>query len=105
MTPRFLCAALCLAASAPALLAQDTGKPEMRLEPTLAPAETPQPTATPIPEKSLVAYALLPASVEGGIIRGAMVGRMVDAVDAMGPGKVVFEGVPFALPVKGWSAP
>lgn len=32
-------------------------------------------------------------------------GRMVDAVDAMGPGKVVFEGVPFALPVKGWSAP
>jgi predicted protein tyrosine phosphatase len=26
-------------------------------------------------------------------------GRMVDAVDAMGPGRVVFEGVPFALPV------
>lgn len=26
-------------------------------------------------------------------------GRMVDAVDAMGPGRVVFEGVPFALPI------
>jgi len=26
-------------------------------------------------------------------------GRMVDAIDAMGPGRVVFEGVPFALPV------
>ena len=26
-------------------------------------------------------------------------GRMVDAVDSMGPGRVVFEGVPFALPV------
>ncbi len=80
MMRRFLCAALCLAASAPALHAQDAEKPEMRLEPTLAPAETPQPAATPVPDKSLVAYALLPASVEGGIIRGAMVGRMVDAV-------------------------
>lgn len=27
-------------------------------------------------------------------------GRMVDAIDAIGPGKVVFEGVPFLLPVQ-----
>jgi predicted protein tyrosine phosphatase len=27
-------------------------------------------------------------------------GRMVDAIDAIGPGKVVFEGVPFVLPVQ-----
>lgn len=26
-------------------------------------------------------------------------GRMVDAVDSMGPGRVVFEGVPFSLPI------
>ncbi|MFN9357143.1 MAG: tyrosine phosphatase family protein [Alphaproteobacteria bacterium] len=27
-------------------------------------------------------------------------GRRVDAIDAIGPGKVVFEGVPFLLPVQ-----
>jgi predicted protein tyrosine phosphatase len=27
-------------------------------------------------------------------------GRMVDAIDAIGPGKVVFEGVLFSLPVQ-----
>lgn len=27
-------------------------------------------------------------------------GRMVDAIDAIGPGKVVFEGVPFMLPLQ-----
>jgi len=27
-------------------------------------------------------------------------GRMVDAIDSIGPGKVVFEGVLFSLPVQ-----
>jgi uncharacterized protein (DUF362 family) len=81
MTPRcFLYTALCLAVLVPALRAQEAEQPKLRLEPSLAPAETPQPSATPVPDRSLVAYALLPASVEGGIIRGAMVKRMVDAV-------------------------
>jgi uncharacterized protein (DUF362 family) len=56
--------------------------PEPRLEPSLAPAL--EPVATPAPAaaeaKSVLAYALLPASVEGGVIRAGMVARMVDAV-------------------------
>jgi uncharacterized protein (DUF362 family) len=56
--------------------------PEPRLEPALAPAL--EPGATPAPAaaeaKSVLAYALLPASVEGGVIRAGMVARMVDAV-------------------------
>jgi uncharacterized protein (DUF362 family) len=56
--------------------------PEPRLEPALAPAV--EPGASPAPAgadaKSVLAYALLPASVEGGVIRAGMVARMVDAV-------------------------
>lgn len=43
---------------------------------------SPDPAAFPVPTppKSTVYFALLPASVEGGEVRQAMVGRMVDAV-------------------------
>lgn len=53
--------------------------PIPRAEPVIRPAE---PAASPVPSgpKSAVYYALLPASVEGGVVREAMVGRMVDAV-------------------------
>jgi uncharacterized protein (DUF362 family) len=56
--------------------------PEPRLEPSLAPALEPGATPTPAAAeaKSVLAYALLPASVEGGVIRAGMVARMVDAV-------------------------
>lgn len=82
MTRSFLCAALCVAAfvsDSPAQQTQET--PEPRIEPALAPALPAEPVASaPAAAKSLVAYALLPASVEGGVIREGMVGRMVDAV-------------------------
>jgi uncharacterized protein (DUF362 family) len=76
-------AAIGLVAWADGALAQQADEaPEPRLEPSLAPAV--EPGATPIPAatevKSVLAYALLPASVEGGVIRASMVARMVDAV-------------------------
>ena len=76
-------AAIGLVASADGALAQQADEaPEPRLEPSLAPAV--EPDAAPIPAavevKSVLAYALLPASVEGGVIRASMVARMVDAV-------------------------
>lgn len=73
---------LCLLVAATALVsvarAQDLpSSPAPRVEPELsAGAEQ----SAPAEGKSLVAYALLPASVEGGVVREAMVGRMVDAV-------------------------
>lgn len=73
-------AALALAALSTAGLAREPGEtPPAHPEPPLAPAAAAAPSATPA-AKSLVAYALLPAAVEGGIVREAMVGRMVDAV-------------------------
>jgi uncharacterized protein (DUF362 family) len=73
---RLICrAVLALAALTMASLAQEPEEtPEARLEPQLAR------DAAPVEAKSLVAYALLPASVQAGVIREAMVGRMVDAV-------------------------
>ena len=76
-------AAVALVAWASAGVAQPADEaPEPRLEPSLAPAV--EPGASPAPAaadaKSVLAYALLPASVEGGVIRAAMVARMVDAV-------------------------
>lgn len=66
----FLVAAL-VAVTSP-VLAQDTSSPEA----SLASAAGPQPADG----RSVVAFALLPASVEGGVVREAMVGRMVDSV-------------------------
>ena len=53
--------------------------PGPRIEPAIAPAATESVPAA-VAAKSTVAYALLPASVEGGVVREGMVGRMVDAV-------------------------
>ena len=83
MTRLLFFAAVALVALAGGTLAQEADEaPEPRLEPALAPAA--EPGATPIPAatevKSVLAYALLPASVEGGVIRPSMVARMVDAV-------------------------
>lgn len=81
MMRTFRCAALALAVLPSVCSAQEAEQtPEARLEPSIAPAAVPQALASVTEKKSLVAYALLPASVEGGIIREAMVGRMVDAV-------------------------
>ena len=81
MTRSILCAALFVAAFVPASPAQEAEEtPEPRIEPALAPALPAEPVeSAPAAAKSLVAYALLPASVEGGVIREGMVGRMVDA--------------------------
>ena len=78
----FVCMAVLLAALTAPCLAQETGEtPEPRIEPALAPPLPAEPAVSPpSAAKSLVAYALLPASVEGGVIREGMVGRMVDAV-------------------------
>ena len=79
---RPLCrAAVILAALIFPCLAQEAEEtPEPRIEPALAPdAVLKALEAVPV-NKSLVAYALLPSSVEGGVIREGMVGRMVDAV-------------------------
>ena len=83
MTRLLFSAAVALVAWAGGTFAQQADEaPEPRLEPSLAPAV--EPGATPIPAatevKSVLAYALLPASVEGGVIRASMVARMVDAV-------------------------
>ena len=83
MTRLLFSAAVALVAWAGGTFAQPADEaPEPRLEPSLAPAV--EPGATPIPAatevKSVLAYALLPASVEGGVIRASMVARMVDAV-------------------------
>jgi uncharacterized protein (DUF362 family) len=83
MTRLLFFAAVGLVAWAGGTFAQQADEaPEPRLEPSLAPAV--EPDATPIPAavevKSVLAYALLPASVEGGVIRASMVARMVDAV-------------------------
>lgn len=81
MTRRFHRAALAIAALSLTCVAQEPqATPEPRLEPPLAPAATPEPASLPADAKSLVAYALLPASVERGIVREGMVRRMVDAV-------------------------
>jgi uncharacterized protein (DUF362 family) len=90
MTRRSLFVALALVALSRGAVAQEaTETPELRLEPSLAPASAPGATPTPAPleAKSLVAYALLPASVEGGVIRDGMVSRMVDAVVKVVAGK------------------
>lgn len=68
------------------VLAVATGRaetPQPRLEPDPAaapspPASAPPPTESPL--ESRVFYALLPASVENGVVRDGMVRRMVDAV-------------------------
>jgi len=74
-------AALALAALSVVCSAQEAEEtPEARLEPSLAPAPVPGAVSDRFPAKSIVAFALLPASVEGGVIRESMVGRMVDAV-------------------------
>ena len=83
MTRLLFSAAVALVAWAGGTFAQQADEaPEPRLEPSLAPAV--EPGASPAPAaadaKSVLAYALLPASVEGGVIRAAMVARMVDAV-------------------------
>lgn len=83
MTRLLFFAAVALVALAGGAFAQEADEaPEPRLEPALAPAV--EPGATPPPAaaevKSVLAYALLPSSVEGGVIRAGMVARMVDAV-------------------------
>jgi uncharacterized protein (DUF362 family) len=63
-----------------AVLAAD---PQPRLEPDLAPppaAASSEPSPTPSSFDSKVFYALLPAAVEGGVVREGMVRRMVDSV-------------------------
>ena len=76
---RFLIACLLLAA-APDGRAQEAPAPtpEPVLEPGLAVAP-PAAAVVPVPSAK-VFYALLPAAVEGGAVRGGMVRRMVDAV-------------------------
>jgi len=81
MTRPFRRAAAVLAAFTCPCLAQETEQtsgPE--IDAAIANAPRAEAVSAPSPAKSLVAYALLPASVEGGVIREAMVGRMVDAV-------------------------
>ncbi|MEY4300030.1 MAG: hypothetical protein RIR25_1266 [Verrucomicrobiota bacterium] len=82
-------AAVALALACGSVHGQDTAPedpPIPRAEPVIRPAE---PAASPTPSgpKSAVYYALLPASVEGGVVREAMVGRMVDAVVMSAAGK------------------
>ena len=63
-----------------AVLAAD---PQPRLEPDLAPppaAASSEPSPPPSSFDSKVFYALLPAAVEGGMVREGMVRRMVDSV-------------------------
>lgn len=79
MTRHLLFAALASVAWPLSGAAQQTdATPEPTAAPTVTRAAAPVPTAAEA--KSLVAYALLPASVEGGVIREGMVARMVDAV-------------------------
>lgn len=90
MTRAFFVAAIALAAPVPICIAQKPAEiPETRLEPALAPPGTPdqRPGRAAAGGKSLVAYALLPASVEGGVVRQGMVARMVDAVVRTAAGK------------------
>ena len=64
--------------------------PQPRLEPDLASAPAPavaEPPPAPAPFESKVCYALLPASVENGVVRDGMVRRMVDAVVMATAGK------------------
>jgi uncharacterized protein (DUF362 family) len=82
MTRSGLFPALALLVSTASAAPEADAAPEPRLEPALAPAVEPAatPAPSPVEAKSVVAYALLPASVEGGVIRAGMVARMVDAV-------------------------
>lgn len=83
MTRLLFFAAVALLTLAGGTFAQQADEaPEPRLEPSLAPAVEPGATPTPAAAevKSVLAYALLPSSVEGGVIRAGMVARMVDAV-------------------------
>ncbi|MEY3480960.1 MAG: hypothetical protein RIQ71_1735 [Verrucomicrobiota bacterium] len=73
MTRLLLRAAFLLAVFNPGSFAQQPEEtPAPRMEPPVVPVA--------VAVKSTVAYALLPASVEGGVVREGMVGRMVDAV-------------------------
>jgi len=75
------CGWACLLACVTA--AASAADPEPRLEPDLAPPPAPAVTPHTSAESSYdakVFYALLPASVEGGVVREGLVRRMVDAV-------------------------
>ena len=64
--------------------------PQTRLEPDLAPAPVtsgPEPSPTESPFEAQVFYALLPSSVENGVVRDGMVRRMVDSVVMAAAGK------------------
>jgi len=64
--------------------------PQPRVEPDLAPVPatpSPEPSPTESPFAAQVFYALLPSSVENGVVRDGMVRRMVDAVVMAAAGK------------------
>ena len=68
-------------------VAAQAADPEPRLEPDLAPPPAPELSPANPSFDSKVFYALLPASVEGGVVRDGMVRRMVDSVVMAAAGK------------------
>lgn len=85
---RNLFAILSVLATWTAAVAQEaTEPPRPHIEPAAEAVAAPDPSPATNVKKSLVTYALLPSSVEGGVVREGMVRRMVDAVVMAAAGK------------------